>query len=142
MSTMNLVVDGVPANKWEWDKYNFYPKNDMVGEVMQVRGFNVLKIMDGIYVPMSPLGIAEISAEEYERGEFTLLTLEEYVDIIVSQLELFSEETIIQRLTGDGGKETLIGPLWSLKKFVVLNEIDKEMIRRNTFQGKKFEKCN
>ena len=69
MSTMNLVVDGVPANKWEWAKYNFYPKNDMVGEVMQVRGFNVLKIMDGIYVPMSPLGIAEISAEEYERGK-------------------------------------------------------------------------
>jgi len=81
-------------------------------------------------------------AEEYARGEFTLLTLEEYVDIIVSQLELFSEETIIQRLTGDGGKETLIGPLWSLKKFVVLNEIDKEMMRRNTFQGKKFEKYN
>lgn len=69
MSTMNLVVDGVPANKWEWAKYNFYPKNDMVGEVMLVRGFNVLKIMDGIYVPMSPLGIAEISAEEYERGK-------------------------------------------------------------------------
>ena len=69
MSTMNLVVDGVPANKWEWAKYNFYPKNDMVGEVMLVRGFNVLKIMEGIYVPMSPLGIVEISADEYERGK-------------------------------------------------------------------------
>ncbi len=79
-------------------------------------------------------------AQEYERGEFELLTLEEYVDIIVSQLELFSEETIIQRLTGDGGRETLIGPKWSLKKFVVLNEIDKEMIRRDTWQGKKFRK--
>ena len=78
-------------------------------------------------------------AEEYARREFELLTLEEYVDIIVSQLELFKEETIIQRLTGDGGRETLIGPLWSLKKFVVLNEIDKEMIRRDTFQGKKFK---
>lgn len=81
-------------------------------------------------------------AQEYERGEFQLLTLEEYVDIIVSQLELFSEETIIQRLTGDGGRETLIGPKWSLKKFVVLNEIDKEMIKRNTYQGKKFKKDN
>lgn len=69
MSTMNLVVDGVPANKWEWAKYNFYPKNDMVGEVMLVRGFNVLKIMEGIYVPMSPLGIVEISADEFERGK-------------------------------------------------------------------------
>lgn len=81
-------------------------------------------------------------AKEYENGEFSLLTLEEYVDIIVSQLEYFSEETIIQRLTGDGGRESLIGPLWSLKKFVVLNEIDKEMIRRDTYQGKKFQKHN
>ena len=77
-------------------------------------------------------------AAEYEQGGFSLLSLEEYVDIIVSQLELFSEETVIQRLTGDGGRDSLIGPLWSLKKFVVLNEIDKEMLRRNTYQGAKF----
>lgn len=75
-------------------------------------------------------------AAQLERGEFSLLSLEEYVDIIVSQLEVFPEETIIQRLTGDGAKYDLIGPLWSLKKFVVLNEIDKEMLRRDTWQGK------
>lgn len=74
-------------------------------------------------------------AKQYARGEFELLTLEEYVDIIVSQLELFHEETIIQRLTGDGGRDSLIGPLWSLKKFVVLNEIDKLMVKRDTYQG-------
>ncbi len=77
-------------------------------------------------------------AAELERGEFKLLELEEYVDIIVSQLEVFSPETVIQRLTGDGAKDSLIGPLWSLKKFVVLNEIDKEMLRRDTYQGAKF----
>lgn len=81
-------------------------------------------------------------AKEYDEGEFDLLSLEEYVDIIVSQLECFSEKTIIQRLTGDGGRETLIGPKWSLKKFVVLNEIDKEMVRRNTYQGKNYGKYN
>jgi hypothetical protein len=78
-------------------------------------------------------------AAELERGELTLLTREEYVDIIVSQLEVFPKETIIQRLTGDGGRDSLIGPLWSLKKFVVLNEIDKEMVRRDTWQGRKTE---
>lgn len=77
-------------------------------------------------------------AAELEKGEFKLLELEEYVDIIVSQLEVFSPETVIQRLTGDGAKDSLIGPLWSLKKFVVLNEIDKEMLRRDTYQGAKF----
>lgn len=77
-------------------------------------------------------------AKELEEGKFRLLDLEEYVDIIVSQLELFHPETVIQRLTGDGGRDSLIGPLWSLKKFVVMNEIDKEMLRRNTMQGAKF----
>lgn len=79
-------------------------------------------------------------AEMYAKGEFELMTLEDYVEIIVSQLELFPEETVIQRLTGDGGRDSLIGPKWSLKKFVVLNEIDKLMLRLDTYQGAKYEK--
>lgn len=74
-------------------------------------------------------------AEMYLNNEFKTLSREEYVDIIVDALELLPKETIIQRLTGDGGKDDLIAPLWSLKKFCVLNEIDKEMVRRNTYQG-------
>ena len=77
-------------------------------------------------------------AEEYENGDFDTLTLSEYVNIICDCLEVFHENTVIQRLTGDGGRDTLIAPLWSLKKFVVLNEIDKELLRRNSFQGIKF----
>ncbi len=79
-------------------------------------------------------------AREYENGEFETLTLTEYVETVVDCLEYFSEETVIQRLTGDGGRDTLIAPLWSLKKFVVLNEIDKLMLKRDTYQGVKFDK--
>lgn len=79
-------------------------------------------------------------AKQYLSGEFKALTLSEYVNIVVDCLEQFSEETVIQRLTGDGGRDTLIAPLWSLKKFVVLNEIDKEMLRRDTYQGARFQK--
>lgn len=79
-------------------------------------------------------------AEMYENGEFSLMTREDYVETIVNQLEVFPEETVIQRLTGDGGRDSLIGPLWSLKKFVVLNEIDKLMIKRDTYQGAKYAK--
>ena len=78
-------------------------------------------------------------AEQYKNGEFETLSLSEYVNTVVDCLEYFSEETVIQRLTGDGGRDTLIAPLWSLKKFVVLNEIDKEMVRRDTYQGVKFK---
>lgn len=79
-------------------------------------------------------------AEQYENGEFETLSLEEYVNTVVDCLEYLSEETVIQRLTGDGGRDMLVAPLWSLKKFVVLNEIDKEMVRRNTYQGVKFNR--
>ena len=55
-------------------------------------------------------------------------------------MELLPPEVIIQRITGDADKEKLIGPLWSLKKFVVMNEIDKELVRRNSFQGIHYQK--
>lgn len=77
-------------------------------------------------------------SQEYLNGEFSVLSLREYVNTVVDCLEYFHEDTVIQRLTGDGGKDVLIAPLWSLKKFVVLNEIDKEMVRRDTYQGQKF----
>lgn len=76
---------------------------------------------------------------EYQLSPFAILSREEYVDIVVSQLEVFPKEIIIQRLTGDGMLESLVAPLWTIKKTIVLNEIDKEMVRRDTWQGKKAE---
>lgn len=77
-------------------------------------------------------------AQEYLNGEFKLLTRDEYVNIVCDQLEYFPKETVIERITGDGAANELIGPLWSLKKLVVINEIDKELLRRNSYQGIKF----
>ena len=74
-------------------------------------------------------------ADEYLENPFRILTLEEYVSVTVSQLELFHPDTVIGRLTGDGVSERLIEPNWSRKKFCVLNEIDKEFVRRDSYQG-------
>lgn len=73
--------------------------------------------------------------EYYKEKKFHILSKEEYVDIVCDQLELLNENIVIHRLTGDGKKEDLIAPLWILKKVDVLNAIDKELKRRNTFQG-------
>lgn len=62
-------------------------------------------------------------SKQYLNGDFSLLTLEEYTQIVCDQLELLPQDIIIQRLTGDGAKDSLIAPLWTLKKFVVMNEI-------------------
>ena len=81
-------------------------------------------------------------AEEYEKGGFKALTLEEYTDIICDQLEVLPPELIIQRVTGDGARASLIAPMWSLKKFTVMNEIDKKLVRRNSWQGKFYRKAD
>ena len=73
----------------------------------------------------------------YMKEKFHVLTKEEYIDIVVSQLELLRPEIVIHRITGDPVKEDLIEPTWLLKKFCVLNDIDKEMVKRDTYQGKK-----
>lgn len=74
-------------------------------------------------------------AQMYEQKEFETMTLENYVNTVCSQLEILNENIIIERVTGDGDKDMLISPLWSIKKTVVANEIDKEFVKRGTYQG-------
>ena len=71
----------------------------------------------------------------YLKENFHVLTKEEYVDIVCDQLEYLNENIVINRITGDPDIEDLIEPTWLTKKFGVLNEIDKELKRRNTYQG-------
>lgn len=75
----------------------------------------------------------------YKKGKFKVMEKEEYVDLVCDQLELLREDILIQRVTGDGGRDELVAPLWSLKKFELLNEIDWEFERRKSKQGSKFK---
>ena len=79
-------------------------------------------------------------AEMYEKEKFHILTRDEYVDIVCSQLEYLREDIVINRITGDPDPEELIEPTWTLKKFVVMNEIDKLMVKRDIYQGDKYTK--
>lgn len=74
-------------------------------------------------------------ATMFKNEKFHLLTKEEYIDIVVEQLELLREEIVIHRITGDPKLDELVEPSWLTKKFCVLNDIDKEMVKRNTYQG-------
>lgn len=79
-------------------------------------------------------------ASFYKKEKFHILTKEEYVNIVCDQLELLRDDIVINRITGDPDKTLVIEPKWLLKKFCVLNEIDKEMARRNSYQGIKYKK--
>ena len=75
-------------------------------------------------------------AEMYEKEPFHLLTKEEYISLVCDQIELISPDIVIERVTGDGNRETLTAPLWTCDKRSVLNGIDLELKRRDSFQGK------
>ena len=74
--------------------------------------------------------------KQYEAGLLRFLDQEEYVNLVVDTLEILPPEMIVHRLTGDAPRESLIGPLWSLNKWEVLNAFDAELLARNSWQGK------
>lgn len=78
--------------------------------------------------------------KQYEAGLLRFMEQDEYVKLIVDSLELLPPEMIVHRLTGDAPREALIGPLWSLKKWEVLNAIDAELVARGSWQGKYWRK--
>lgn len=74
-------------------------------------------------------------AKIYNEKPFHVLTKEEYIDIVCDQLEYINENIVINRITGDPSIDDLIEPNWLVKKFCVLNDIDKEMVKRDSYQG-------
>jgi radical SAM protein (TIGR01212 family) len=74
-------------------------------------------------------------AEMYGRGEVQLLERDEYAGLVCDFLERLDPRILIHRLTGDGGHDKLVAPIWSLKKFEILNLIDAELEWRGTRQG-------
>ena len=95
---------------------------------------NELQI-DGIKIHMLHVIEDTPLADYYKENKFHILTSEEYIDIVINQLEVLDPKIVIHRITGDPKKEDLIEPTWLLKKFQVLDDIDKEMVKRNTYQG-------
>ena len=75
----------------------------------------------------------------YEKNKFHILSLDEYVNVVCSQLEYLDSSIVIHRITGDPYADDLICPSWVLKKFNVMNSIFKELKRRGTYQG--FNTC-
>lgn len=80
-----------------------------------------------------------VMEKQLENGEFNLLDMDEYIDIITESIALLPEDVVIHRLTGDAPRNLLIGPMWSLKKWEVLNAIDDTLKEKDLYQGKYFQ---
>ena len=117
------IINGLP-----------YETKEMMIET--VKYLNTLGI-DGIKIHMLYISTGTPLALIYKERPFSLLTKEEYIDIVCEQLEYLDPKIVIMRITGDPIKEELIAPTWLVKKFCVLNDIDKEMKKRDIYQGDK-----
>ena len=118
------IINGLPGED-----------GDMMAETARQAG---LLHPDGVKLQMLHVIRGTRLAEMYEAGELSLLSREEYTDIIVKQLEVLPRETVIERITGDGDKKKLIAPMWSADKIAVLGGIDKRLAELDTWQGRLF----
>ena len=117
------IINGIPGET----------KEMMVDTVKYLNSLGI----DGIKIHMLYISKGTELEEIYLNNPFHILTKDEYIDIVCEQLEYLDEKIVIERITGDPIKEELIHPTWLLKKFCVLNDIDKEMKKRDIYQGDK-----
>lgn len=115
--------------------------NGLLGETIEMMQENVRRTIQdsdiqGIKLHLLHLMRNTRMLRDYHEGRLQLMRRDTYVSLICDQLEMIPPEIIIHRLTGDAPWDSLVGPMWSLKKWEVLNEIDQEMLRRNSYQGK------
>jgi len=119
------IINGLPLETHEM----------MMETAQAVAGLDIQGIKIHLLHLMKRTGMVK----QYEEGLLRLMEKDEYVRLVCDQLEVLPPEMIIHRLTGDAPRDLLIGPAWSLKKWEVLNAIDRELTRRGSFQGKKYE---
>ncbi len=115
------VINGLP----------YESKEDMLETVKFINTLDIQGVKIHSLLVLRNTALANL----YEKEKFKILSLEEYVDITVNQIELLRPDIIIHRVGADSGIEDLIEPLWSRKKLVVMNEIDKLLRKKDSYQG-------
>ena len=115
------IINGLPSENYE----------DMIKTAKDVAKLHpdLIKIHLLHIIEGTPL------AKMYKSGEYVPMERENYIKTVCDQLEILPEDIVIERVTGDGIADGLLAPEWSRKKTTVINDIDKEMYRRNSYQG-------
>lgn len=110
-------------------------------EMMMETAREVAKLdVQGIKIHLLHLLKGTPMVKQYEKGLLEFLSFDEYVQLVCDQLEILPPEMIVHRITGDGPIDLMVGPMWSVNKWEVLNTIDAELKRRNSHQGKYYQK--
>ena len=125
ITTVVHIINGLPGES----------KEDMIETVKYLNKLHI----DGLKIHMLYITKDTDLEDYYQTNPFHILTKDEFIDIVISELEYLSPEVVIHRITSGPKWSDLIEPTWLLKKFGIQNDIDKEMVKRNTYQGKKIK---
>lgn len=120
------IINGLPGET----------KEDMIETAKYLNNLNI----NCLKIHMLSVLKDTLLAKYYEKKPFHILTKDEYIDIVCEQLQYLNENIIIGRITGDPDPKKLITPTWLVKKFCVLNDIDKKMKNLDIYQGSKIKK--
>jgi radical SAM protein (TIGR01212 family) len=115
------IINGLPDENEEDMKNTAQSVANLHPDIVKI---HLLHVIDG-----TPL------AKMYKMGKYTPMEREDYIKIVCDQIELLPPDTVLERLTGDGIASELLAPEWSKKKVTILNDIDKELFKRGTYQG-------
>ena len=120
------IINGLP----------YETKEDMIETVKYLSNMDI----QGIKIHALSILKGTKLEELYNKEHFKLLERNEYIDIVCDQLEYLREDIVVHRLTGDPMISELVLPLWLTNKTTILNDIDKELKRRDSYQGKRITK--
>ena len=120
------IINGLPGENKEMMVNTIKEINKLDIQGIKIHSLNILK--------------DSIMGKDFYNNPFKILSINDYIDVVIKQLENLRKEIVVQRLTSDPVKENLIAPMWNTDKIQLLNDIDKEMVIRDTYQGKALEK--
>lgn len=118
------IINGLPNENYDDMMKTAYDVAELHPDLVKI---HLLHVIEGT-----------VLAKMYKNGEYVSLNRDFYIQTVCDQLEILPSDIVIERLTGDGIADGLLAPEWSRKKTTVINDIDKELFKRKTFQGFSF----
>lgn len=109
-------------------------RNMMLDTVSYLADFS--PALDGVKLQLLHILKGTRLAQLYQANPFPVLSMNEYIDLVIDCIELLPPEIVVHRITGDGPKSLLIAPMWSADKKLVLNSLTRRFKERASFQGK------
>lgn len=119
------IINGLPGESAE--------------DMLETAGYTASLAPDMVKIHLMHVLRGTVLSEMYRRRDYTPMERDEYIRTVADQIELMPPDTVIARLTGDGVSAELIAPDWSRRKMSVLNDIDKELFIRGTYQGIRYK---